>query len=120
MVASGQPIERWIDPGMGSITWQTLFSKDITPTDSITCGIAHIAPGDGLSLHRHPHAEVYFGISGSGTIVVEGQAFTIAPGVALFVPGNALHSVPESKTAFSWLYVFAADSFADVPYTFVT
>ena len=112
------PLETWDDPAKGTLHWQTLFSKGTTDTDSLTCGIAIIHPGEHFALHRHAHAEVYFGLEGTGTVMIDGQPHTLSPGTALFIPGNAEHGVPSVNEPLRWFYTFAADSFAEITYRF--
>ena len=112
------PFATWDDPAKGTLHWQSLFSGGETPTDSLTCGIATIRPGEHFALHRHAHAEVYFGLEGRGTVLIDGKPHELAPGVALFIPGNAEHGVPSVTEPLRWFYVFAADSFDEITYHF--
>lgn len=120
LTTADRPIETWADPTRGSLRWQSLFSAGATPTDSLTCGVAHVAAGETFSLHSHPQAEVYFGLSGRGTVMVGGQPFELTVGTALFIPGGVEHGVLQADEAFSWFYVFAADSFDEISYRFQT
>ncbi|TGD65003.1 cupin domain-containing protein [Tabrizicola sp. WMC-M-20] len=118
--AADQPMETWADPSCGSVRWQSLFSGQITPTDSLTCGVAHIAVGDTFTLHSHPQAEVYFGLSGHGIVMIDGTGWQLSPGVALFIPGGAVHGILQATEPMSWFYVFAADCFTEIAYSFQT
>jgi quercetin dioxygenase-like cupin family protein len=51
-------------------------------------------------------------------VTIEGETHAIAPGVAIFIPGDALHGVEADDGPARYLYVFAADSFAEVVYRF--
>lgn len=110
--------ETWEDPARGTLHWRSLFDAARTPTDSLVCGVAEMEPGDHFALHRHPQAEVYFGIEGEGEVMIDGRPHRLAPGVALFIPGNAEHGVPQCDRPLRWFYVFAADSFAEISYRF--
>jgi quercetin dioxygenase-like cupin family protein len=116
--AADVPAEGWDDPARGSIRWQTLMSQGLTPTRSMVCGIAHLAEGETFARHHHPEDEVYFGLAGEGTVMIGGQPHPIAPGVAIFIPGGVEHGIDRADTAFSYFYVFAADRFEDIVYTF--
>ncbi len=113
------PLEYWQDKSRGTLAFQTLMSGDITPTDSIVCGIAIMRAGDTFALHSHPQAEVYFGLEGRGEVYVDGAVHIVTPGVALFIPGGAVHGVPLAPADFRWFYTFATDSFAQVDYSFL-
>lgn len=110
--------ETWDDPARGTLRWTTLFSAPRTPTDSLVCGIARMQPGEHFALHRHPHPEVYFGLAGEAEVLIDGQSHRLAPGIALYIPGNALHGVPRCEAPVSWFYTFAADSFNEIDYHF--
>lgn len=90
-----RPIETWADPASGSIRWQTLMSRGLTDTAGMVCGIAHLDTGMDLAAHHHAEAEIYFGLDGEGTILIEGTPHQMAPVVAIYVPSNAVHGVPK-------------------------
>lgn len=114
------PDERWDDPARGTILFRTLFSAPATDSDEITCGVAIMNAGDTFALHSHPQAEVYFGLEGEGEVLVDGVPHRMAPGVALYIPGGAVHGVPLARAPLRWFYCFAADSFADIRYSFTS
>ncbi len=116
--AQDQPEQGWDDPAKGSLRWKTLLSAGVTASDSLVCGVAMMQPGDDFALHRHAQAEVYFGLEGEGIVMIEGQTHRLAPGIALFIPGNALHGVPEVAAPLRWFYTFACDSFDQIHYEF--
>lgn len=111
--------EDWGDPARGSLRWRTLISGALTGTEGIVCGVAEIAPGEHFALHSHAEPELYFGLEGEGMVLIDGQPHTLAPGVALYIPGHAVHGVPECHAPMRWLYVFARDSFDQIAYRFV-
>ncbi|MBD1205607.1 MAG: cupin domain-containing protein [Rhodobacteraceae bacterium] len=113
------PDERWDDPARGSIRFRTLFSAPRTDSDEITCGVAMMAEGETFPLHSHPQAEVYFGLEGEGEVMIDGTPHRLAPGIALYIPGGAVHGVPIAAAPLRWFYCFAADSFADIRYSFL-
>jgi len=113
------PDERWDDPARGTIRFRTLVSAPVTDSDAITCGVAMMDAGDTFPLHSHPQAEVYFGLEGEGEVLVDGTPHRLAPGVALYIPGGAVHGVPVATGPLRWFYTFAADSFGDIRYSFI-
>ncbi|MDZ7908685.1 MAG: cupin domain-containing protein [Gemmobacter sp.] len=90
------PEDTWDEPEKGTLRWKTLFSAGQTGTESLVCGIAMMAPGEHFALHHHPEPEVYFGLEGEAEVMIDGVAHRLAPGIALFIPGHALHGVPCS------------------------
>ena len=108
-----------VDIPRSHCTWHTLLSSNLTPTDSLSAGIATLPPKTGnLCPHRHRQAEMYYVISGSGTVTVNGIDYVLEPGSTFYVPGDAEHGVRNhtSNKDFRWLYVFPTSSFEDVVY----
>lgn len=113
-----QITQTWADPVRGTIAWKTLISGDVTATDTLVCGVAIMTAGDTFALHSHPQPEVYFGLDGEVTVQVDGTPHRLRPGVALFIPGNAVHGVLHADQPVRWFYTFAADAFPNIAYTF--
>ncbi len=116
--AHSLPDERWQDQTRGTIRFRTLFSAPETPTEGLVCGVAMLSAGDTFVLHSHAHPEVYFGLEGEGEVTIDGRQYRLAPGVALFIPGGAIHGIPRANGPLKWFYSFAADSFTDIVYRF--
>ena len=114
------PKERWGNPARGSICWQTLLSAGLTQSNSLVCGVATLEIGDDFALHRHEEPEVYFGVEGEAEVMVDGKTCQLSPGVAIFIPANAIHGINAVTTRVRYFYVFAADCFDDINYHFVT
>lgn len=101
--------------------WWTLFSADRTATSALTVGVAEVPVGAPRPArgHTHAQAEVYFFLSGSGEVVVEGESTPVTAGDAVFIPGNIEHmSVNTGDVPLRLLYFFAADSFEEIVYRF--
>ena len=113
--------EAWTDPRRGLVEWWTLFSADRTPTSELTAGVAELPVGVPRPArgHMHSHAELYYFVSGSGEVTVNGVTRQVAAGDAVLIPGNAEHlAYNTGNEPLRLLYVFAADSFADIKYEF--
>jgi len=117
--ASALTDERWDDPARGTIRFRTMISAPATDTDAIVCGIALMVAGETFPLHSHLEPEVYFGLEGTGEVMINGIPHQRAPGVALYIPGGAVHGVPVASGPLKWFYTFAADSFSDIHYRFL-
>jgi mannose-6-phosphate isomerase-like protein (cupin superfamily) len=112
--------EGWTTADGGRLTWHTLLSGDRDPTRSMSVGVTDIPPSNGvLQRHRHEPDEVYFVVSGEGVVHIDGTDHPVRPGSAVFVPGNAWHTVTNPGPGpLRVFYVFPVDSFADVEYVY--
>jgi mannose-6-phosphate isomerase-like protein (cupin superfamily) len=117
--AADRDRERFDDPGCGDISWFTYFSADRTPTSGMNAGLAELGPGGRFAPHRHAEAEIYFVHEGTGIVTVEGVETRVEPGMSIFIPGDAEHSIHNPSTeTLKIFYVFATDSISDVVYRF--
>jgi len=109
----------WDDPVRGRLRWRTLFSKGLTQTSAMTCGVTELGPGDWLGLHRHAPSEVYYVFAGAGILTLEGREILVKAGSAVFIPGMAEHGIRQTGTEILRLfYAFPVDSFDSVEYLF--
>ena len=103
----------------GSVYWRTLISGDVTPSEALTVGIGRMPPGEALSRHRHRQAEVYLVLEGCGSVEIGPEARPVEAGSAVFIPGDALHSLANTGASdLRFAYVFAAGSFDEIEYVF--
>jgi mannose-6-phosphate isomerase-like protein (cupin superfamily) len=113
------PADAWDDAEHGKVSWRTLFSGDITPSEALTGGVAEIEPGAPLKLHRHAPPEIYFILAGKGIIWIDGKETEIGPNTGVFIPGNAKHGIHNTGTeTLRLFYCFAVDRFGQVTYDF--
>ncbi len=118
--AEERPREVWDNPARGSVSWHTLFSSDITPTDGMCAGIAQLVSGGGGNPpHRHAEPEIYLILEGTGILTVDGKESVVGKGSAVFIPGNAWHALRnETAEDLKLFYVFPTGRFSDVVYEF--
>ena len=113
------PLDGWDDSVRGRIHWRTLLSRGLTPSAGMTCGVAELAPGDWLGLHRHAPPEIYYVFAGAGVVSFGGREIAVKPGAAVFIPGMAEHGIRQTGTEVLRLfYAFPVDSFDSVDYLF--
>lgn len=107
------------EPQQGNVTWQTLLSRPDTLTDSMCAGVATCPPQGHLALHQHTQAEIYYIISGTGSVEVDGKRHRVSAGSVVWIPGDVVHGVfcgPDESLC--WLYVFSEARFEDIVYRF--
>ena len=115
------PFEGSDQAALGSVRWRTLISRDRTPTESMTVGVAELEPGERKHFrpHKHAQAEVYYILSGEGVVFVSGTEHHVRPRTTIFIPGGAEHgAVNTGDELLRLLYVFPSDSFAEIEYEF--
>jgi mannose-6-phosphate isomerase-like protein (cupin superfamily) len=114
-------VERWDNPRRGTVTWRTLIGADGKLSDSLTMGVSELFEKDRVELkvHRHAQSEVYFILSGRGSVSIDQIEYALSPGDAVFIPGGALHGARcIGSEPLRLLYIFAADSFGEIKYEF--
>jgi mannose-6-phosphate isomerase-like protein (cupin superfamily) len=78
-----------------------------------------VARRGALRRHRHRQAEVYLVLEGTGSVGIGPEARPVEAGSAVFIPGNAFHSLANTGASeLRFAYVFAADSFEEIEYVF--
>lgn len=113
-----QPVEGGFDPAFGNVTWQTLISGERTASSGLVLGVATF-PGNGvLHLHRHTPPEFYLVLTGSGVVTMDGVEHHIAPGSAVYIPGDVEHGVVAGPDGMTFAYGFGEDTFSDIEYCF--
>lgn len=112
------PQEGGDDPAYGTVRWRTLMGGEQRETPEFVFGIAEYGPEGVLPAHRHSSAEFYFGLSGSGVVTVDGVAHPISEGIAIYIPGDAEHSVNASAEGLRFAYGFAESCFDNIVYRF--
>jgi mannose-6-phosphate isomerase-like protein (cupin superfamily) len=109
----------WDDPVRGRLRFRTLFSRGLTQTTGMTCGVTELGPGDWLGLHRHAPPEIYYLFAGAGIVSLEGREVPVKAGSAVFIPGMAEHGIRQTGTeTLRLFYAFPVDSFDGVEYLF--
>lgn len=72
----------------------------------LNANLVHFGPGRGVGEHVNDEVDVVFvGVSGSGTVVVEGEEFALGPGQLVFVPKGCLRATRSAAGEFAYLTV---------------
>jgi len=119
-VVSEDDVEReaWADPVRGDVAFRTLFGGAVRTAD-FTGGVAELEAGGWLGLHRHEPSEVYYVLSGEGTVSVDGRQHQVQPGCAVHIPGGSEHGIRNTGSdRLRFFYVFAVASFDEIEYVF--
>ncbi len=113
-------LKTWSDPVRGEAGFRTLLGGAVR-TGEFTAGVAELEVGGWLGHHRHEPSEVYYVLSGEGTLRVDGQEHQVRAGSAVWIPGNSEHGIQNSGgDRLRFFYVFAVDSFEQIEYVFTS
>jgi len=117
-----QPWDNWPEGQQaerGALRWRDLFAGNPEDGANITLGVATLHRGETLEPHRHSEPETYYTLAGRGIVTIEGEPHPVAPGVAIFIPGDAEHGIRnDHDETLEILYVFAVSDFNQVVYRF--
>ena len=108
----------WSDPIRGEVGFRTLFGAADRTTD-FTVGVTELEVGGWLGHHRHEPSEIYYVLSGEGTLSIDGQDHPVRAGTAAYIPSNSEHAIRNSgNDQLRFFYVFAVASFEEIEYSF--
>jgi quercetin dioxygenase-like cupin family protein len=103
----------------GALRWRDLFAGNPEDGANTTLGIATLRCGETLEPHRHSEPETYYTLAGRGIVTIDGVPHPVAPGTAIYIPGDAEHGIRNDyDEELQILYVFAVSDFNQVVYRF--
>jgi quercetin dioxygenase-like cupin family protein len=85
--AADVPWETWRDPavaGRSPVRWKDLIGRERAASQALSLGVAEIPPGATLARHRHAAPEIYYLLSGAGSVEVDGKDYPATAGSAIF------------------------------------
>ncbi|HLJ71807.1 MAG TPA: cupin domain-containing protein [Roseiarcus sp.] len=110
--------EAWSD-ARGRLSFHTLISGDLTPSEGLVAGVAIVEPGGELAAHAHAPPEIYFALDGAALVTIAGVERKVSAGAAVYIPSDAVHSIRNPfDRAFRIFYAFPADRFDAIEYKF--
>ena len=111
-------LEGGTNPEYGTVKWRTLIDGSPCTPKEFVLGVAEMGPHGTLPAHRHEPAEFYLGLEGDGIVTIEGVAYQIKAGVAIYLPANAEHGVLAGADGLRFAYGFAEGNFQGIQYNF--
>jgi quercetin dioxygenase-like cupin family protein len=85
--------------GLGAV-WTQEGSEDLN------ANLVRFETGEGVRIHTNDEVDVVFvGVSGSGTVVVNGESFALEPGRLVLVPNGCLRATRYAPDEFAYLTV---------------
>jgi mannose-6-phosphate isomerase-like protein (cupin superfamily) len=76
--------------GLGALVKRVIY-PETTGVKGATLAVVYINPGEEIKLHSHPEEELYYIISGTGTVTLDDEEHPIGPGTAVYIAGNRVH-----------------------------
>ena len=100
-----QPI--WQAPDL-SRKVSLLVSRQHCGAEHLSAGLFWLAPGHETVADIHPDAEeIYYVVSGSGRLVMDGEEFRVAQGMTVFIPAGVTHqSFNDGDGELCYFYAF--------------
>jgi quercetin dioxygenase-like cupin family protein len=72
----------------------------------LNANLVRFETGEGVRIHTNDEVDVVFvGVSGTGTVVVNGESFALEPGRLVFVPKGYLRATWSASDEFAYLTV---------------
>ena len=90
--------------GLGALVKRVIY-PELTGVKGATLAIVYINPGEEIVLHSHPEEELYYIISGTGTVTLDDEEHPVGPGSAVYIAGNRVHG--QRPTGNEPLYMVA-------------
>ena len=104
----------------GVIRWKHFRGPEGATLDGISAGLLEIPVGEGLRLHQHEPAEIYYVVSGVGSVVVEETTAAVVPGAFALIPAMAPHKIVNTgDVPLQFIWMFPTDSWHDVRYDYL-
>jgi len=68
-----------------------LVNPATTGSKNIGTSMCYLNPGEEIMQHSHEYEEVYFILSGEGTMALDGETIHLEKNLSVYVPSNAKH-----------------------------
>ena len=83
--------------GGGQTVGYSFFSK--VPNLKLVFRKRALKPGSGIGLHEQKEDEIYYVLSGTGTMTLDGKSVDIKPGDAILTRTGSTHSLKQTGSA---------------------
>lgn len=90
--------------GLGALVKRVIYPQ-LTGVKGATLAVVYINPGEEIVLHYHPEEELYYIISGTGTVTLDDEEVPVGPGTAVYIAPNVVHG--QRPTGNEPLYMVA-------------
>jgi mannose-6-phosphate isomerase-like protein (cupin superfamily) len=74
---------------------------------SLSVGVYHLTPGEPDRQQPHTEDEIYYVLSGEGSIEIDGESTRVRPGSVIFVAKQVPHHFHDYPEGLTLLVVFA-------------
>ena len=79
--------------GGGETIWYSFFAK--VPNLKLIFRKRALHPGSGIGVHTQTEDEIYYVLSGRGTMTLDGKSVDIAPGTAVLTRTGSSHALKQ-------------------------
>jgi mannose-6-phosphate isomerase-like protein (cupin superfamily) len=84
-----------------------LVNAELCGAQHLEAGFYKLAPGDISKNDTHEVEELYFVVSGTGRLVVDGQEFIVRRGMAVYLPPGCEHrtwNIGDDELCYFWVF----------------
>lgn len=83
------------------------MSKETCGAEHLSAGLFWLAPGQKTEADIHPDAEeIYYVVSGSGQLMMDGEVFRLEEGMTVFIQAGANHQSFNGDEELCYSYAF--------------
>jgi len=86
------------EQGISPTIWQKPLWTRSDSNSHAQVMLVKMAPGGTSPAHRHPHPQIFYVISGTGIVRLDGKEYVLKPGSAVRVMGGELHDFVNTGT----------------------
>jgi mannose-6-phosphate isomerase-like protein (cupin superfamily) len=90
--------------GLGALVKRVIYPQ-LTGVQGATLAVVYVNPGEEIVLHSHQEEELYYIISGEGTVTLDDREVPVGPGTAVYIAPNVVHG--QRPTGNEPLYMVA-------------
>ena len=84
-----------------------LVTADLCGANGLSAGLYKLAPGDTSKNDIHEEEEIYYVVSGTGRLVMDGQSFAVEKGMVVYIPPRCWHqstNLGSDELCYFWVF----------------
>lgn len=79
---------------LGHVSWEIETGEKMDSKAFFSSGVLEVPSGGEIASHKHTtREEIYYVLSGSADVTIDGETIKVEPGIAMWFPANTEHRV---------------------------